>query len=187
MKIQPTLAAVIMGVIAVGGIAIAFASSIVGGGGGKVAEAYDGYAYQSRICQEYGRQPRRYQVREPIPGSDWRNDGGWAIVLERGTYIIPAYTYYARSAGTLILNVNIANTAVHYNYPVTVGDGRTAYVQNVANPTFAIIDRNGDRVINTSDAVSGNSYQTVAVTSGTAPESYAGSLYIRWANMAWCR
>ena len=32
MKIQPTLAAVIMGVIAIGGIAIAFASSIVGGG-----------------------------------------------------------------------------------------------------------------------------------------------------------
>ena len=50
------------------------------------AAAYDGYTYTERICQEYGQQPRRYQVRDPIPGSDWRNDGGWAIVLERGSH-----------------------------------------------------------------------------------------------------
>ena len=23
-------------------------------------------------------------MRDPIPGSDWRNDGGWAIILDRG-------------------------------------------------------------------------------------------------------
>ena len=50
------------------------------------ATAYDGYTYTEYICQEYGQHPRRYQVRDPIPDSDWRNDGGWAIVLERGSH-----------------------------------------------------------------------------------------------------
>ena len=53
------------------------------------ATAYDGYTYSERICQEYGQQPRRYQVRDPIAGSDWRNDGGWAIILERGSNVSP--------------------------------------------------------------------------------------------------
>ena len=43
------------------------------------AEAPDsrgGYIHTERIYQEYGQQPRRYQVGDPIAGSDWRNDGG---------------------------------------------------------------------------------------------------------------
>ena len=48
--------------------------------------SHSGYTYTERICQEYGQQPRRYQVRDPIIGSDWRNDGGWAIVLESGAH-----------------------------------------------------------------------------------------------------
>ena len=55
--------------------------------GAEQAEAQSsrgGYTYTERICQEYGQQPQRYQVRDPIAGSDWRNDGGWAIILEPG-------------------------------------------------------------------------------------------------------
>ena len=66
---------------------IVLAGLAVAGGlafpGAKDAAAYDGYTYTTLLCQEYGQQPKRYQVRDPIPGSDWRNDGGWAIVLIR--------------------------------------------------------------------------------------------------------
>ena len=66
--------------------------------GAQDAAAYDGYTYTERLCQEYGQQPRRYQVRDPIPGSDWRNDGGWAIVLIRSANVRRAeYTFSALS------------------------------------------------------------------------------------------
>ena len=48
---------------------------------------HTGYSYTELHCQEYGQQPRRYQVRDPIVGSDWRNDGGWAIVLIRSANV----------------------------------------------------------------------------------------------------
>ena len=64
--------------------------------GAKDAAAYDGYTYTTLLCQEYGQQPKRYQVRDPIPGSDWRNDGGWAIVLIRSANVRRAeYRFYA--------------------------------------------------------------------------------------------
>ena len=53
-------------------------------GGAEAQGSHHGYTYTERVCQEYGQQPRRYQVRDPIAGSDWCSDGGWAIVLERG-------------------------------------------------------------------------------------------------------
>ena len=31
---------------------------------------HSGYTYTQRVCQEYGQQPRWYQVRDPMPGSD---------------------------------------------------------------------------------------------------------------------
>ena len=70
---------------------IVLAGLAVAGGlafpGAKDAAAYDGYTYTTLLCQEYGQQPKRYQVRDPIPGSDWRNDGGWAIVLIRSANV----------------------------------------------------------------------------------------------------
>ena len=50
--------------------------------------SHSGYTYTQRTCQELGQQPRQYQVRDPIPGSDWRSNGGWAIVLEMGSGVI---------------------------------------------------------------------------------------------------
>ena len=74
----------IAAVIVLAGLAIAGGLAFPGA---KDAAAYDGYTYTERICQEYGQQPKRYQVRDPIPGSDWRNDGGWAIVLIRSANV----------------------------------------------------------------------------------------------------
>ena len=50
-------------------------------GGAEAQGSHQGYTYTQRVCQELGQQARRYNVRDPIPGSDWRSDGGWAIVL----------------------------------------------------------------------------------------------------------
>ena len=98
-----------------------------------------------------------------------------------------AVTYYGRLPGTAITQSIFSNLTliVHYNYPVTVGDGRTAYVwASVPNPSSAIIDRNRDGVINTDDAVSGNIYETIQITPPLT--RYEGGPYIRWAHMAWC-
>ena len=38
--------------------------------------SHSGYTYTERICQELGRQPRHYQVRDEMAGSDWRSNGG---------------------------------------------------------------------------------------------------------------
>ena len=67
--------------------------------GAKDAAAIGGYTYTELICQEYGQQPKRYQVRDPIEGSDWRNDGGWAIVLIRSSNVRRAeYTFSPNTA-----------------------------------------------------------------------------------------
>ena len=52
--------------------------------------SHSGYTYTQRVCQEYGQQPRRYNVRDEIAGSDWRSHGGWAIVLVITGHYSPA-------------------------------------------------------------------------------------------------
>ena len=53
--------------------------------GEQDAEAYSnraGYSYTQRVCQEWGRPPRQYWVRDEVEGSDWSSSGGWAIIIE---------------------------------------------------------------------------------------------------------
>ena len=49
------------------------------------AQAYGGYTYTQRVCQEYGQQPRYYNVRDGQAAYNGGNsDSGWLIVLQRG-------------------------------------------------------------------------------------------------------
>ena len=106
---------VLAGLAAAGGLAFP---------GAKDAAAYDGYTYTERLCQEYGQQPKRYQVRDPIPGSDWRNDGGWAIILVRSANVRRAeYRFAPLSSDNLDPNAEA----------VAPGSSRAATLQNVLN------------------------------------------------------
>ena len=153
---------------------------------------HNGYAYTPRICQEYGQQPRRYNVRDPIPGSDWRSNGGWAIILvgstATGTFFGPPQLIFGSTP-------NIESTATVLLSPrrIVSVTGLSGFVTvNAANsPTAAysnllVIDRNNDGQIDIAgDRTAGPSndrfdYRTFG------PGVY-GATYIRWANMQWCR
>ena len=170
-----------------------------------VAEAQssrNGYTYTLRICQELGQQPRRYNVRDPIPGSDWRSDGGWAIVLVRGTsirdtriatfntnYIVPNYRYttnrWALDTGRSITDRSGG-----------VFNGLTGLVQiNVRNNGQRVetnviwVDHNRDGRIDNADLARGpqnNQYERLLFTE-TGSIGLIACQYIRWANMLWCR
>ena len=69
---------VLVGLAVAGGLALPTT-------GEQDAEAYSnraGYSYTQRVCQEWGRQPRHYYVRDEVAGSDWSSSGGWAIIIE---------------------------------------------------------------------------------------------------------
>ena len=129
-------------------------------------------------------------MRDPIPGSDWRNDGGWAIVLERGAIReISRELYYTQYAGTSPSNIAIANLAVNYDLPVPVedGSGRIAYVVAGANPASALIDHNRDGVVNDADRPQPGFARRIEISFPRYRITYGGGSYIRWANLQWCR
>ena len=167
------------------------------------AAAYDGYTYTERICQEYGQQPRWYRVRDPIPGSDWRNDGGWAIVLERGSNVTPpVYAvgnaqnqvgYPSRAAaftaasGQFTSNNGIGGLAPR-TY-ITAQNGVKGWVAGFAGDL--VVDRNQDGEL--TDADMGNAgganpwFWERRTYSVVNPGANYGTQYIRWAYLAWCR
>ena len=169
------------------------------------ATAYDGYTYSERICQEYGQQPRWYQVRNPIPGSDWRNDGGWAIVLERGSNVSPPVYSFSNPAnegsfssrqGAFSNGLNsgannfLASTTVGNLAPrtyITAPDGTGGWVRGFGGDL--VFDRNGDGELTIDDMFSSGGLwywerRTYAIVESG---SNYGTQYIRWANLAWCR
>ena len=166
----------------------------------------NGYTYTQRVCQEIGQQPRHYQVRDPIPGSDWRRDGGWAIVLERGATVRPAqYTFGAASkeggASTCIAALGTANSFLTGNALkayglrtrdyITATNGLRGFVMNFGRDV--VVDRNGDRQITTADMITGLQHSwnlwgfEKRQYTRTALAANYGTQYIRWANMLWCR
>ena len=193
----------IAAVIVLAGLAIAVGMALPN----PPAAAYDGYTYTQLICQEYGQQPRWYQVRNPIPGSDWRNDGGWAIVLERGSNVSPPVFNFGaaqlqgpfsqRSSALLDAESRVgSNTRGYITSGILYVDGGTyitdqngisGWVEGAFTDT--VIDRNGDGVLDLNDITGsgGNwrwerrSYSMVSLG-----ENY-GTQYIRWANLMWCR
>ena len=182
---------VLAGLVAAGGMAFP---------GAKDAAAQSirsGYAYTQRVCQEYGQQPRWYQVRDPIPGSDWRSGGGWAIVLERGGYgqseTITFSNPYGGGSGApgVIATWNSIGS-------ITADDGTIGFKDPSSNfPPVRVgnrvttrgqvaIDRTGDGQLTAADATyNGNKLEIREWTRTTT--TIIGGAYIRWANMRWCR
>ena len=163
-----------------------------------------GYTYTQRICQEWGQHPRPYYVRDPIPGSDWRNDGGWAIILDRGaglsrttTTFIPGdnptrsvslwnsagYSAGARivdnSAGTRSKETITRLTAPSWvqlaNYEQGAWDGYDAVIVLGTYLALVALDANGDGAIDaTNDAVYGPSNDSYYVLWYTTTEEIIG-------------
>ena len=168
---------------------------------------HSGYTYTQRVCQELGQQPRRYNVRDPIPGSDWRNDGGWAIVLIRTANVRPAQYTFSNPEG--IGDANDAPTALGIAQTEFTGGGTPPYGLTAGGLIIAsngtggfvadfggrvVIDRDGDGELTTADmgtGLHGTSpslwyYERMRFTRTSLPQNY-GAQYIRWANMQWCR
>ena len=150
--------------------------------------SHHGYTYTQRVCQEYGQQPRWYNVRDPISGSDWRSDGGWAIVLERGSGITYTFTATGLAAGA-IPNIELAAPRRERRRIAERSSGVTGFITYQANGApsgWVVIDRNNDGEIDIAGdrtaGVGSNNWEFRQYTS----EVY-GSRYIRWANMQWCR
>ena len=189
-------------------------AALAGAGGMRFPEVKEaaaqgvvsGYSYTQRVCQEYGQQPRHYQVRDPIPGSDWRSDGGWAIVLIRGATVRPAqYVFGAPSkeggASTRIAALGTANSfmtgtalrayGLRTKDYIIATNGLRGFVLNFGRDV--VVDRNGDRQITTADMITGVQhpwnlwgFERRQYTRTVVAANY-GTQYIRWANMMWCR
>ena len=145
---------------------------------------HNGYAYTPRVCQEYGQQPRHYSVRVEMAGSDWRSNGGWAIILAGGSgtrTVREVYGNIVFTATTPIVDRDLAIRNAHGEL--------SAYVM-LNRPASAAIDQNGDGAIDGNDRIDANNdgsidnlwevrnYREITIGSGR---------YIRWANMQWCR
>ena len=159
---------------------------------------HGGYAYTERICQEYGQQPRHYQVRDEMAGSDWRSGGGWAIVLEGSARVVDTriFTFnagfaqpswrYTNSAGGLVtgrvLTDNSESAFVGWS-------GLVQMNVNGSETDIVWIDHDGDGAITDADKVRGpsnNQYEILLFTE-VGSTAVVGGRYIRWANMQWCR
>ena len=159
---------------------------------------HQGYTYTQRVCQEYGKQPRWYQVRDEMEGSDWRSDGGWAIILE-GTRSVTA-TIYGASAYALTFTFHLETFTpvrrykTYYTDPDTGQSGFVIYFSNGAyygggnrNAGWLVIDQNKDYQITVAgDRTAHPSMARYEFRRYTRNEGVLGRS-VRWVNMAWCR
>ncbi len=145
------------------------------------AQAYGGYTYTSRVCQEYGQQPRWYNVRDGQAAYNGGNsDSGWLIVLERGAGTItyrsdPAGDYAGRDGRFALISDNLHYFSGGVFTPVSGPP-------NSAN-RFVRIGESGDysdfaNFVSPSSTIDQNRFSKV---------SSGGGIYVRWAHMAWCR
>ena len=155
--------------------------------------SHGGYTYTQRICQEYGQQPRHYQVRVPIPGSDWRSDGGWAIVLERGSGV--------RSTTAFTSGSNPERTMTQFNNVYTAGraivdnsggtwdghQGLNVHGSNLYDGRLLVLDADKNGILTAADAVYGSANNRLYLLFYATETVLYGGSYIRWVNMQWCR
>ena len=184
---------------------LAVAGGMAFPGGEAEAQAYGGYTYTQRVCQEYGQQPRWYNVREGQAAYNGGNsDRGWLIVLERGGGIDSgAYTFNdARSVGgannaSLVLGIarnvitpphgSVEDPDNPVGSRITATDGTSGFVQNFGR--WVVIDRNDNGELDAGDMFFNSGlydYEERRYRQTRAPAPY-GAQYIRWAHMAWCR
>ena len=159
---------------------------------------HHGYTYTQRVCQEYGKQPRWYNVRDEMAGSDWRTDGGWAIILE-GTRSVTA-TIYGPSAYSYFWTHRIEvftpvrRYKTYYTDPDTGQSGFVLYYGNGVyygngnrNAGWVAIDQNKDyQITQAGDRTVGTNNERYEFRRFTRNEGVLGRS-VRWANMQWCR
>ena len=174
-------------VIILGGLAIAGALAFPNA---KAAAqgSHSGYTYTQRVCQEYGQQPRWYQVRDEIPGSD----GGWAIVLVSSSATRYTFATQTSAGGSSLLPFAIELATPIRRAKTQVTDrnrGLTGFILYHSDGRFAgrvVIDRDNDGDIDVDGdrtfGVSNNLWEFYTYNS-----TMYGARYIRWANMQWCR
>ena len=137
-----------------------------------------------------------------MAGSDWRSNGGWAIVLEGSARVVdtrivtfntnyivpPSYRYTGNSGGLTPGRSLTDNSGGPFHGWTALVQMNTVPVPNTES-NIIWVDHNDDGVINDADKVRGPSndqYERLLFTEvgGTA---VLGGPYIRWANMLWCR
>ena len=194
---------------------LAVAGGLVFPGGEAEAQgARGGYTYTSRVCQEYGQQPRWYNVRDGQAAYNGGNsDSGWLIVLEGGSNVFPAQYefsnagfYGAWGSAQAAYNGSLTGlTHTIFTGPVTnayglangegiiADDGTRGFVMS-APGGWVVIDQNDNGIYDVGDVVAGRggrnanqwSYEARNFTQTAAAYSY-GAQYVRWADMMWCR
>ena len=158
---------------------LAAAGGLAFPGGDAAAQGFGGYTYTQRVCQEYGQQPRYFNVRDGQAAYNGGNsDSGWLLVLERGSRVFDRWVSgWTRDPSP---------------------EGYRIHPRNVLLPAgdYApfIIDRNFDGSITPGNLPSGdygvdtdNNGISDAYRTFTPSWRGGGGSYVRWANMAWCR
>ncbi len=151
---------------------LAVAAGLAFSGADAAAQgAQGGYTYTARVCQEYGQQPRWYNVRDGQAAYNGGNsDSGWLIVLERGANIAPAqyeFTSPIRGGGTNSISDALAFTRISITPPhigvedpdnpvgsrITASDGTIGFV--TSNGRRVVIDRNNNGEFDAGDLFPG--------------------------------
>ena len=165
---------------------------VFSGANAEAQAGHNGYTYSQRVCQEYGQQPRWYNVRDGQAAYNGGNsDSGWLIVLARGsgtTYTFGAPIFFTQL--TIPFPIELAAPLRRAKRQVTDSSsgitGFVTYQSDGAIALLVIVDRNNDGDItrggDRTAGLNSNEWEVRAYTT----ETYGGS-YIRWANMAWCR
>ena len=165
---------------------------VFSGANAEAQAGHNGYTYSQRVCQEYGQQPRWYNVRDGQAAYNGGNsDSGWLIVLARGS--ATAYTFgdaifFAEL--TIPFHIELAAPVRREERQVTDSNkgltGFVTYQSDGAIQAWVIVDRNNDGDITPEGDRTGGSSNNEWEIRGYTTKTYGGS-YIRWANMAWCR
>ena len=152
---------------------------------------HSGYTYTQRVCREYGQQPRWYNVRGEMAGSDWRSNGGWAIVLERGSGTTTTVTFTQGNNPERTIsqynNVPYLNGGLLIENSGGPWDGYQGVIALGAQWDLAGIDANRDGQITAADQVYGSGINRIYLLFYSVDTTVSGGSYIRWANMTWCR
>ena len=185
---------VLAGLAAAGGLAFPAADAAAQG-------AQGGYTYTARVCQEYGQQPRWYNVRDGQAAYNGGNsDSGWLLVLisSANTRTIHHFAWYGwQNAVGAFFHVDDPSIGVAPRYYTNVHTGVSGFQRylrganrfDTSSNNF-VLDYNNDGVFNFADAHDHpapgiQQYYRIGVH-WTSQEHYGGS-YVRWAHMAWCR
>ena len=168
---------------------LAVAGGVLFSGGEAAAQGYGGYTYTSRVCQEYGQQPRYYNVRDGQAAYNGGNsDSGWLLVLERGAGTLTVFSQRTFIGGAAPL-IEVA-TPRREKIRLTDSSGLTGfaiYIADGSRPGNLVIDQNNDGEITVAgDRTAGPTGDAFEYYQRYTSQAYGGS-YVRWAHIAWCR